>query len=110
MGQRQSNFRSRRVTFDVKRCQEDTTPARRGDARAPAGTTPIAAQPPPRSPRPPLQVLRHGANSGCSSAVAGRLGVQAVLNFKLPSIGGVKADPRPRPFGDKKLVVVTGTS
>ena len=38
-------------------------------------------------------------------------GFKQFSNFKLPSIGGVKADLEARAkFGDKKLVVVTGTS
>ena len=45
------------------------------------------------------------------AATAAASAFKQFSNFKLPSIGGVKADLEARAkFGDKKLVVVTGTS
>ena len=102
--------RGRRVAFDVKRCQEDTTPARRRRRRAPARDDAHRRPARRESPRPPPQVSPPWrANSGWSCGG----GTTRSSSSPVQTTKHRRRQGRPRgpsEFGGQKLVVVTGTS
>ena len=111
VSRRQSNFPrpTRRLTSNAARgydAGEAPATPRAGPRRRPSPPPPPRVTAPAAAGPPPWR-----ANSGCSSRRRRPSRRSSSSQFQTASIGGVKADLEAQAkFGDKKLVVVTGTS